>query len=476
MKTYRNSMKVCIVLALALMVIAIFPHLAVGVCFDCPQDSLRVALGVNLPSTQFAACQGSYELIDYVTQRVITPNTGTGNWVVAPKGAVNIQLSYNGVPVEGSIGSLLVLRQKDTAQLNLFSFKGKRYRGDLLVQNLNGTIHIINIINIEQYLYGVVGAEMGTRGNLEAYKAQAVVSRTYACYYKKNPQLNYDLGITTQWQLYGGYDAEETANPLVKQAVNETKGLVIFYDNSIIQAFFHANSGGYTESPENVWDSSIPYLNPVPVPQDACVLAIAKDGGWPANTYQWEKTFTTSELGNITNAGKVTDVTAGCWAVDTATGGYKNVRTQSGRVTQLDIIGTSGTKSFFKDGIRSVLGLKSTLFEIVMDSTVGIWDALGLVEVHNNTQNMKAVNAEGQVSGLNGSNTNYYVLSAEGTKAVPKSFSKVTIKGKGYGHGLGMSQWGAIGMAAEGMNYQRIIEHFYNQNRNDGRLKIAPAI
>lgn len=452
--------------------------------YKCPPGFLRVSLGLDLSSADFSVVEGSYELVDHITQKVISPNPGNGTWVVAPQGGTGIQLSYNGQKLPGITSTLLVLRQTNPQAQNIFRFKAKRYRGDLLIENLNGKIQLINVIEVEQYLYSVVGAEMGTSAPEEALKAQAVVSRTYAYYYREHPQLHYDVGITTQWQVYGGYDTEITGGAKVKKAVDDTRGQVIYYDNSLIQAFFHANSGGYTELCENVWYESLPYIRPVPVPEDAYALQVSQNQGWPANTYQWQKDFTKQELVSQLNAwnaenpseavrvGEITDLKISRLATDPLTHQLANYETPSKRVTQLDIVGTAGIKSFFKDGIRKVFGLRSTLFDLVMDSTVGVWTAFQTLDVFNNAKNLVGITADGMKSKLNGQNGNYYVVSAEGIKIVPKQFTIVSFRGRGYGHGLGMSQWGAQGMAARGSSFRQILEYFYNQNKNDGRLTI----
>jgi len=483
MKSNLRQKTICILLAMFIITIGM-PVSARGVQFVSPSYSLRVALGLDFSSASFAVSEGNYELIDYATQRIISTNPGTGTWVVAPKGAANLQLSYNGAAVEGLVNTHLVMRQKNREELNVFSFKNKRYRGDLLIQNINGKIQIINIVDVEKYLYGVVGAEMGIGAPDEAYKVQAVVSRTYALFYMENPQLNYDVSNTTAYQVYGGYDSELTSGARVKQAVDATKGQTIYYDNKIIQAFFHSNSGGYTESCENVWTSNMPYLRAVAVPQDAYAAQVPQNGDWPAVSFAWQKSYTRQELSaalgkwnaehpsEAIKVGEIQDLVASRQAVDPVTKVYLPQETQSGRVTQLDFVGTSGVKSFFKDHIRSVLGLRSTLFSVCFDSTIKLLTAFGSEDTFNQTKELVAVNVDGYVSKLNGNNGNYYIQGADGVTTMPKFFNSLKIEGKGYGHGLGMSQWGAWGMAVSGMNYTTIIEHFYNQDKNDGRLKI----
>lgn len=447
-------------------------------------STIRVAIGLNLTSVEFSVSEGDYELVDCITQRVIKTGSFTGNWVVAPAGSLNLQIYNNGQPISGLGSSLLLLRQVNEQEQNIFTLGQKKYRGNLLLENFQGKIQAINYIDMEHYLYGVVGAEMGAGAPLEAYKTQAVVSRTYALYYKQHPQLNYDVGISTQWQVYGGYDNELLCSSLVKKAVDETRGQVIYYDHELIQAFFHSNSGGYTEACENVWSASLPYIQPVVTPEDAVAIQVALNTSWSAETYIWEKTYSKQELLNLlsqwnkahpndaVNVGDIQGISVKRWAVDPQTKEFLAQETASGRVTQIDIKGTSGVKSFYRDSIRSVFELRSTLFEIICSSSIKIWNAFGSLDTISNTDNIKAVNVDGYINKLNGNSNKYYVLSAEGIKAVPKDFSDITFKGKGYGHGLGMSQWGAWGMALQGAKYQEIIEHFYNQDKNNGRLRI----
>ncbi|MDD2432977.1 MAG: SpoIID/LytB domain-containing protein, partial [Clostridia bacterium] len=356
--------------------------------------------------------------------------------------------------------------------------------GNLLLENFQGKIQAINYLDMEQYLYGVVGAEMGSGAPEEAYKAQAIVSRTYAYYCKEHPQLNYDLGVSTQWQVYGGYDNEVLSSSLVKKAVDDTRGQVIYYDGELIQAFFHSNSGGYSEACENVWSASLPYLQPVVTLEDAVAMQVNPGGSWAAETYLWEKSFSRQELRkqvenwnrahpkDAVNVGEIYEVIVKRWAVDPQTKEFLAKETASGRVTQLNFMGSRGMKSFYRDNIRSVLGLRSTLFEVIGDSTVKIWNAFGSLDVFNYGHDLQAVTADGYVTKLNGNSENYYVLGADGLRKVPKVFSEVTFKGKGYGHGLGMSQWGAWGMALRGATCGEIVEHFYNQDKHDGRLRI----
>lgn len=450
-------------------------------------DEIKVALSMETNLAEFSINEGHYELIDLTTQLILEDSPQDTSWLIAPVGKGSLQISRNGQLLSKLTGPVLILRPKNPAGLNVFKFQGKRYRDTLLLENVNGKLNVINLISVEKYLYGVVGAEMGGNAPDEALKAQAIVSRTYALYYKEHPQMSYDVGINTSWQIYGGYDAEVLSGERVKNAVDVTKGQVIYYNGNLIQAFFHANSGGYTENSENVWWEFIPYIRAVSSPSDSYALNYSgQEEGWPANTYQWNKTFSLADLekqfalynknnpNNPIQVGKFVDMRISRLAVDpnTSPREYLKIETPSTRVTELEIVGTQGSKGFYRDGIRSVFDLRSSLFDVFFDSTVEIL-SLTTKTVCNTGEKLFALGANGLVEKLNGANPAYYVQDIDGLKVIPKNFTQVTFSGRGYGHGLGMSQWGARGMALQGYNYPQIIQHYYNNNNYDGKLSIS---
>ncbi|MFZ5943316.1 MAG: SpoIID/LytB domain-containing protein [Bacillota bacterium] len=448
-------------------------------------DELRVALNTGQSFVELEINQGNYQLIDYQTQSNMGEAPAGTTWRISPVGKGSLQLILNGQPLPKLAGPLVILRPHDISQLNIFKFQGKRYRDSVLIENKDGKLNVINLISVERYLYGVLGAEMGANAPDEALKAQAVVSRTYALYYKEHPQLSYDVGTDTTWQVYGGYDMELLSGERVKNAVDSTRGQVIYYDGKIIQAFFHANSGGYTENSENVWWAYIPYIRAVAAPEDTYALHYpVQEGGWPANTYQWTKTFNKEELqrqllayskdypDNALNVGEITDIKYSHFSINpfSSPRQYMNVNTSSLRVTELEIIGTKGNKTFFRDGIRRVFDLRSSKFNLYFDSTVKIISSIGQ-NIVNSTQDIYALGLNG-IQRVSGSDSEYYVQDIDGLKTIPKEFKSIIFNGNGYGHGLGMSQWGARGLAAQGKNYLQIISHYYNNNNSDGKLSV----
>lgn len=259
---------------------------------------------------------------------------------------------------------------------------GKRwYPGKLKILVKDGEAIPVNILDIENYLEGVVGAEMPYYFPLEALKTQAVVSRTYALY-SLNPQAPYDLTQEVSDQCYLGLSRRTHK---VIEAVRETKREILTKNGKIIPAHFCACCGGYTEWAKEVWKDSPPYLCGVPDPYCR-----------NAPVFQWSYRISWRKLGQI--LGRRIE---GLEILE---------KSRSGRVKKLKIFFRNGEKIISGVELRRILGyshLKSTLFRIV----------------------------EGRFF--------------------------VRFIGQGWGHGVGMCQWGAKGMAEKGYNYREILKFYF---------------
>jgi len=155
-----------------------------------------------------------------------------------------------------------------TAQSGVLRADGRPYRGALeLRRTPGGRVTVVNVIDLESYLYGVIKAEIDPRWPREAVRAQAVAARTLAVHRmqaaREPGSMPFDLPATTDAQVYLGEDAED---PAATAAVDETRGLVATYEDRPIFAAYHSNSGGHTENSENVWGTPYPYLRGVPDP------------------------------------------------------------------------------------------------------------------------------------------------------------------------------------------------------------------
>lgn len=453
---------------------------AIAPAWSAEAPLIRVALQNGGGDAVFRVDHGSYLLIDQSTGlRLGTLKPGE-TWRVAATGTVLLVVAP-GEETPRIYQGPIVLQEERQGGLNLFYFKGIRYRGNLVIQNREGSLLVINLLDIERYLYGVIGREMGGN-NLEALSAQAVASRSYALSLKgRNPW--FDVGTDTATQVYGGYTAEiaygmNGNNPVV-EAVDRTRGEVLTYDGKLVNAVYHSNAGGHTEDSENVWNDPLPYLRAVPSPTDAYADEV---GGWAAETYRWVKTFDKSELEAILGVGEIkeirlsrerTRVTRNPVTGKVVRSFIPGTTTASGRVTALTVVGTKGTKSYYRDQIRAPFGLKSTLFDID-------WGGRQIYVMRDDGQvrelageNFCVLAGAARMSTLNLREMRPYVAGSGNRVVSWDAFSdKIIFIGKGYGHGLGMSQWGARGLAAQGYNYREILEIYYNQGKHDGKLKI----
>ena len=224
----------------------------------------------------------------------------------------------------------LIIRSSDRRGIWINS---KRYSGKINIIFRNNKILAINVLGVEKYLNSVVGSEMPHKWHIEALKAQAIASRTYAL--KKTNNGLYDIDSTQNNQVYNGL---ESSTFKTRRAVRETRSLVITYKNKLINALFHSSSGGMTENSEAVWSDPYPYLVTV------------KDFDQKNPKIRWNKEVSKSELKEIF------PIIGGIQQIEVL-----NI-TETGRIKNLKITGTFGDKVITGKEFRSKLGLKSTLF------------------------------------------------------------------------------------------------------------------
>lgn len=147
-----------------------------------------------------------------------------------------------------------------TMEPGFVSAKNRWYRGVIMIQNKNGKLTVINNVDLEDYIKGVVPSEMPSGWELEAHKAQAVAARSYAlANMGKRARFGYDLKDTPEDQAYNGASAETAET---NAACEETKGIVLTYNMKVINAYYSASAGGQTNT--NSWGANLPYLHSVP--------------------------------------------------------------------------------------------------------------------------------------------------------------------------------------------------------------------
>lgn len=297
-----------------------------------------------------------------------------------------------GITIEGDIGEVDLTNGGETlAESSAFWLEpadngyvwiGDRwYRGRVMVTLADGELTAINYVDLEDYLYSVVGSEMPTSWPQAALQSQAVAARSYALYKRartRNPF--YDVDATTTYQAYKGLE-QEHANTIA--AVDSTENQVVTHNGEVIEAIFHSSSGGFTENAGEVWSNDVPYLQGV------------EDFDQNAPVFSWEKTFTLSEFSEkIGDIGEVNTI------------GTPELTTR-GRVASITITGEDGEEVLRGRDVRAALGLRSTRFTIEIDG------------------------------------------------------ENVTVSGFGFGHGVGMSQWGARNLAEQGWRFEDILQHYY---------------
>ena len=291
---------------------------------------------------------------------------------------------------------------------------GKRYRGELVITPSDSGLLVVNRLSMDDYLRGVVPLEIGNRTSAEmaAVQAQAVAARTYA-YKHLTSSRAFDMYATVQDQVYGGVDAEK---PLSDTAITSTADVVVLYNGQPITTPYHSTCGGSTAGVSEVWydQPDQPYLRPVSdrIPGTNSYYCD------PSPRFAWTQSYDAAGLRAVvekylaayTNApksglGKITDI-------------REQGRTASGRVAALTVQTESGSYTLRGNDIRFVLRdpkgaiLNSTFFTFTRETSGG--------EVSN-----------------------------------------LTVNGHGYGHGIGMCQWGAIGRARAGQDYRTILETYY---------------
>lgn len=211
-----------------------------------------------------------------------------------------------------------------------------RYRGSIQIDVVAGKLRAINMVGLEQYLYGVVPSEMPFNWHPEALKAQAVVARSYALATRRTGA--FDLYPDTRSQVYLGIDHEK---PSTNAAVNATAGQVVLYQGAVAKTFFFSTSGGRTASAEDVWGEPVPYLLSVPDPYDS----ISPHHDWGPLVFTGAKLAKALKM-----KGRVVDL-------------LPEVNS-SGRIKMLNVVGTKSTLAVPGADARRKLGLRSTWFSV----------------------------------------------------------------------------------------------------------------
>lgn len=267
---------------------------------------------------------------------------------------------------------------------------GRRFKGDIgLLKSEKSRLSVINYIELEDYIKGILYNETSHYWPIEALKAQAVISRTFALFKtEENLSRDYDVTSDIYSQVYGGRASERQRTNM---AVDQTRGQVIAYQGKPFPAYFHATCGGQTEDASRLWQTDIPPLKGV-------ICTFCQD----SPHYKWHLVMTLKEIAEklIGSGYKISNL--------------KNItilgRNDSGRVTDLNLVSDNKNIQIPAKDFRNILGpntVKSTNFK------------LSIVD------------------------------------------QDVVFEGLGWGHGVGLCQWGDYFMAKQGYKYDQILKYYY---------------
>ncbi|MCY3908186.1 MAG: SpoIID/LytB domain-containing protein, partial [Anaerolineaceae bacterium] len=322
----------------------------------------------------------------------------------------------------------------------------RAYRGRVRVDFSGGDPQVVNELRLADYLASVVGSEIPPTWEVEALKAQAVAARNYALQ-KVDPSAEYDICDSQFCQAYGGVASEY---PSTIQAVRETSGVVAMYGGDLIAAYYASNMGDHTTSAVDVWGRDVPYLRGVPSPSDVEAMSTS----WGAEGYRWTRAIPLHRLADIQTASGVLGELSEVRVLRTA---------QSGQPAEVELLGNQGAVTLSGDAIRMTLGLPSAFAEF---RTV---PGERLVLLNPTPRRVAALQADGYSLEQRRRSVPFAEAPA-GVQLVRGTLDvaefrlppRLIVNGRGFGHGVGMSQWGAQGMARAGHSFDEILTHYYS--------------
>lgn len=269
------------------------------------------------------------------------------------------------------------------------SVEGRPYRGRVEVHHVDGGLAAVNVLRLEEYLQGVLSAEVPPHWPLEAMKAQAVAARTYALYQMgQNPGALFHVRATTASQVYAGLNGED---PRASLAIQETRGLILALQGQPIAALYHADSGGQTEDGSDVFGQEYGYLVGV---EDGFDLA--------SPYYLWQASLSREAIQQA----------------------LREAGVRVGRILGVEALGRSRTGRVLRVRVRHAWGsteLEGKVFRQLMGN-----------DLIRSTK---------------------FVVREEGGTLI--------FVGNGWGHGVGLSQWGAKGMAELAYSFLDILQYYY---------------
>lgn len=362
-------------------------------------------------------------------------------------------------------------------------FSGFKYRGGFSYERIDGgNITVVNVLDLEDYIKGVVCYEMGREWPLEALKTQAICARTYALRnLGTHKSLGFDMCNTDYCQVYNGVGSNRDnygPTEISDQAVEETAGQVVWYGDELAATYYSSSHGGASESAKHIWGTNMskyPYLCGVEDPYEKEADDI--------NGYSpWTVRYTRNEL--------TQKLQSRGYGIGTKVDELELTYSELGNVIGLKVRWKNGQKnSFSPDSIRSCFGLRSIRFTVNGETVRQTDEENKRTDgnrylVNDNAEldhldGLYVISGEGKVSDLS---KDVYVITDEGTVApleekkeeskkptgtnqgggtVVVSDSEYIFEGRGWGHQIGMSQFGSYAMAELGFACEEIVEFYF---------------
>jgi len=376
----------------------------------------------NVPVVRSTLKSGAEQQVRIALETAAKSGTisGTGPWGIVHGDAgqqigamAELPLSFDATRI-GEITTEMGPVTAETEPGTFLIWNGKKYRGTIIITRTDSGFLVVNSLAMHSYLRGVVPLEIGSRTSAEfaAVQAQAVAARTYA-YKHLTSSRAFDMYSTVQDQVYGGVDAEK---PQSDSAIATTADVVVLYNGQPITTPYHSTCGGSTAGVSEVWydQPDQPYLRPVSdrIPGTDNFYCDSSP------RFSWTQSYDAAGLRAVMEKYLATYTRAPRNGVGRITDIREQGRTPSGRIAALTVQTESGSYTLRGNDIRFVLR-----------------DPKGAIL-----------------------NSTYFSFTKE-TSGV--EVSSLNVNGRGYGHGIGMCQWGAIGRARTGQNYRTILETYY---------------
>ncbi len=338
--------------------------------------------------------------------------------------------------------------------LSASGHQARQYEGSFEIRGTAGKVSVVNVLNTEQYVAGVVPYEMSDSWPLEALKAQAVAARSFAVANRsKHLAQGFELCDSALCcQKYAGFSASHVNS---RRAVEETTGQVAKFGGQVVQLFYHSNSGGHTENSEDVWSSALPFaravFDPFSVSEPLVGHLVSRSdssGEFPA---RWLLSFTREELELLLAAKEL--------GVGTLLEIRSLSRSAGGRHLEILVRGTDGERVLTRSATRFTFNLFSSLYEIIpIHRRVHAIGADGRVREISVSERLSVTGPGGTVTSAASGVWMAGIGRQRQVSVLPVGFS---FDGRGWGHGVGMSQWGAFEMARHGYTYSQILQYYF---------------